>query len=140
MANQATPALLHRFLGIGLVTVMAVFFGLRARGIPEALVSAEASAAVAYIMCGLAALMAAVAMLVMRRRVPPRRLGQSEDDYWSRQEVVAAVLPIWFLMEGAGIVAAAGYLVTSDALAGVTAAIMVAGFWLSGPASFNRIT
>jgi len=140
MASQASPALLHRFLGIGLVVLAAVFFGLRSRGIPEVRPPGQVTSTLAYAMSGIGVLMAAVALLVLRRRVPASRHGQSEDQYWARPEVAAAVMPVWFLLEGASIIAAVGYLFTAAPVTAAAAGILMAAFWLNGPASFNRIT
>jgi hypothetical protein len=139
MATQASPALLHRFLGIGLLTLGAVFFGLRSGGV-ELLPPGPFSSTLAYILAGFSLVVAAVALLVLRRRVPARRPGQSEDQYWTRPEVVSAAMLVWFLLEGAGIVAAVGYLLTAAPIAAVVAGLVTAAFWFNGPTSFNRVT
>jgi len=139
MATQALLPLLHRFLGIGLVIVAVVFVGLRSFGIPEAFPPGQATETLAYVMSGVGMAMAAFAILVTRRRVPPRRPGQSEEQYWATQEVAMAVMPVWFLLEGAGIVAGVGYLLTAAPVTAVTAVILIVVYWWYGPASFTQV-
>jgi hypothetical protein len=138
MATQATLPLLHRFLGIGLVILAVVFVGLRYFDIPEAFPPGQATVTLAYGMSAAGILIAAFALLVTRRRVPPRRAGQPDEQYWATPEVAAAVVPVWFTLEGAGIVAAVGYLLTAHPVTAVTAAILITVYWLYGPASFTR--
>jgi hypothetical protein len=140
MATQASPALLHRFLGIGLVVLAVVFLVLRSRGVPAALPPGEVTMGLAYGMSAIGVVMAAAALLFMRRRVPVRRHGQSEEQYWARPDVLTAVLPVWFLLEGASIVAAVGYLMTAAPVTAVTAGILIGLSWLNGPASFTKVT
>lgn len=116
-----------------------MFAGLRSVGIPEALPPGPATLTVAYALSATGIVMATVAVLVMRRRVPGRTPGQSEEQYWARQDVAAAVVPVWFLLEGAGIVAAAAYLLTALPVAAAATAALVAAYWLNGPGSFTRI-
>ena len=112
---------------------------LRSRGIPEALPAGQATTTLAYGMCGMAIVMAVAALLFMRRRVPVRRPGQAEDQYWMRQEVVSAVIPVWFLLEGACIIAAVGYLMAAAPVTAVMAGVLMAVYWLNGPASFTKV-
>jgi len=138
MAAQATVPLLHRFLGIGLVLIVGLFLVLRQLGIPDALPPGTATRTLAYGLCGIGLVLAAVGRLVMRPRVPARRAGQSYEQYWGTPEVVSAALPVWFFLEGASIVPAVGYLLTAEPIAAVVAAVLVATFWLSGPQSMSQ--
>ena len=140
MATQASPALLHKFLGIGLGVVAVVFLVLRSRGIPEVLPPGPATTTLAYGMCAIGVVMAAAALLFMRRRVPVRRPGQSEEQYWMRPDVVTAVLPVWFLLEGACIIAAVGYLMTAAPVTAVMAGVLMGVYWLNGPSSLTKVS
>lgn len=138
MPPQTVLPMLHRFLGIGLVILAAVFLVLRSRGIPAPLTDGEATVTLAYVMSGLGLAMMAFALLVSRKRVPQRLPAQTEPSYLATPEVAAAVMQVWFLLEGAAIVAAVGYLLTAQPVAALTGAILIGVFWLYGPASLSR--
>jgi hypothetical protein len=53
-----------------------------------------------------------VALLVFRRRIPSRPFNQSVEDYWSVNAVRSSSIVLWALLEGAGLFAAVGYLLT----------------------------
>ncbi len=130
--------MLHRFLGIGLIILAAVFLVLRSRGIPDALTDGEEAVTVAYLMSGVGLAMMAFALLVSRKRVPQRLPAQTEPSYLATPEVAATVMHVWFLLDGAAIVATVGYLLTAQPVTALTAAILIGVFWLYGPASFSR--
>lgn len=83
--------------------------------------------------------MMAFALLVSRKRVPQRPPAQTEPSYLATPEVAAAVMRVWYLLDGAAIAAAVGYLLTAQPVAALTAAILIGVFWLYGPASFSRL-
>ena len=64
---------------------------------------------------------------------PDRSPGQSVDEYWSTPATVASIMTVWFLLEGAGTIAAVGYFFSEPA----TGAAIVA-FWLCGPNVFAK--
>src|SRR5688572_15941833 len=90
--------LLHTFLGIGLVLVVAALAIARQGG---ALGLASPSPTIAYAFAGVSVLLAALALIVFKPRVPDRRPEQSVAQYWSTPAVVTRVFPVWFLLEGA---------------------------------------
>ena len=139
---MATPAatvpLLHRFLGIGLVMVATVFVALGFVGIAPLLPREGASPVIAYAMSGVAVVLGVVALLFLKPRVPDRKPGQSVEQYWSAPEAGARVLPVWFLLEGAGMTSAIGYLLTGEPVALIVAVLAITAFWLCGPNTFDR--
>lgn len=135
--SQANPALLHWFLGIGLVLVVAALVTARQMGIGTG--DADASMrTVGYALAAVSFVQAAVALLLLKPRVRARGPGQSPAQYWADRNVAAAAFRVWFLIEGAGIIAAVGYFLsgvpTAAALAGLSAAV----FWLNGPRAFEK--
>lgn len=60
----------------------------------------------------------AFAVIVFRRRIPSRPSNQSIQDYWSSAEVRGASVILWALLEGAGLLAGVGYLLTGRLVAG----------------------
>jgi hypothetical protein len=139
---MATPAatvpLLHRFLGIGLVMVATVFVALGFVGIAPLLPREGASPVIAYAMSGFAVVLGVVALLFLKPRVPDRKPGQSVEQYWSAPDAGARVLPVWFLLEGAGITSSIGYLLTGEPVALIVAVVAITVFWLCGPNTFDR--
>src|SRR5688572_28089632 len=109
----ATAPLLHRCLGIGLVMMAAVMSFLRYRGLAPAL-PPDSIRLIAYALSGFSVVLVAVALVVIKPRVPDRRPQQSVEDYWSTPEVDGKAFLVWFLMEGAGMMAAVGYLLTGQ--------------------------
>jgi hypothetical protein len=82
-ANQkaATPATLHLFLGIGLVTLSLTFFVLRYLGF-QVMPHDGITRAVAYVLSGLSVVLAALALVIFKPRgvlVYARSGGQNHD-------------------------------------------------------------
>lgn len=113
------------FLGIGLILLATVSGVLTYIGIVPLSPPDGATPVIAYTLSGFGVVLAAVALVVLKPRVPDRRSGQSVEEYWSTPEVGAKVLPIWFLMEGAGTMATVGYLVTGEPLSAVTMGLAI---------------
>jgi hypothetical protein len=129
---RAPVLLLHRFLGIGLAAIAAGAVVLRYFGF-KSLPDDNAAQVVAYTLSGVAIVLAALAFLVFKPRVPDRAPGQSFDQYWATPEVAAKAMPVWFMLEGAGTLSAVGYLLTGEPVTAVTAGLANAAYWLSGP-------
>ena len=136
--QHANAPLLHRFLGIGMTLLAAVFVGLLAFGIGPLLKETEGdSSLLGYMIAGLAVIIIAVARLVLKPRVPERRLGQSALEYWSSTETAGRIVLVWFLLEGGSILAAIAFLLTGLPAAGIVMAAGIALFWLTGPNAFG---
>ena len=132
-----TVSLLHRFLGIGLVAVATVLLTLRYLGIAPLLPPDSASTVMAYAISGMSVVMAMVALLFLKPSVPERKPGQSVEQYWSSPEGGAKALPVWFLLEGAGMTASIGYLLTGEPVSLIVSAVAITAFWLCGPSVFD---
>lgn len=91
---------------------------------------------VAYVFPGASIALLAVSFLVFKPRVPQRSMGEPVEQYWSTPQVVAKALPIWFLMDGAGIIAAIGYFLTGEPVSALVAGLAIVAFWLTGPNVF----
>lgn len=132
-----TAPLLHRSLGIGLVMMAAVMAFLRYRGVAPTL-PPESITLILYTLSGLCVVLMAVALFVVKPRVPDRRPQQSVEEYWSTPEVGAKALLVWFLMEGVGTMAAVGYLLTGQPVTVVAMVLAIVAFWLCGPNMFAK--
>src|SRR5262245_16436733 len=130
------PRRLHLFLGIGLVGLAAAFFLLHLLGIAEMQADDAFLRWIGYGFAGAVFALIAVVFVVFKPRVPGRETGQSVEEYWRRPEVSGAVLLVWFLLEGAGVLAAVGYRLTGQPLSAVVMILAVVTFWLCGPGYF----
>jgi hypothetical protein len=92
----------------------------------------------AYFFSGLSVVFAALALVIFKPRVPDRSPGQSVDEYWSTPEVVARIMPVWFLLEGAGTMAAVGYFFTGEPVSAIAMGATIVAFWLCGPNTFAK--
>jgi|SRR5687768_11272237 len=131
----ATAPLLHRSLGTSLVLVAAVLLVLRYRGLAPTL-PPDSITLIAYTLSGFCAVLVAVALFVIKPRVPERRPHQSVEEYWSTPDVGTKVVLVWFLMEGAGMMAAVGYLLTGEPVSALAMGLAIVAFWLCGPNLF----
>jgi hypothetical protein len=77
-----------------------------------------------------------VALLVLKPRVPVRRTSQPVEAYWS--SVTGTILPMWFVMEGAGLLAIVGYLLGGETVAAIAIAVSIGTFIWYGPKAFAK--
>ena len=111
--------LLHAALAGGLAlagVVFALSVAVLKGPLGDAPIPAVAFAAVALAQIG-------VALAVFRPRIPARRFDQSAEDYWSSSEVRGRSVVVWALLEGAGLFAAVGYVLTGGIAAAAVALI-----------------
>src|SRR5688572_33348705 len=92
----ATAPLLHRSLGTSLVLVAAVLLVLRYRGLAPTL-PPDSITLIAYTLSGFCAVLVAVALFVIKPRVPERRPHQSVEEYWSTRDVGTKVVLVLVL-------------------------------------------
>jgi len=137
-ATPATIPLLHRFLAIGLVMLAAVLVGLRHLTLTPMLPDDNVPQLVAYAMSGLSLALAAVAYFILKPGVPERPPGQSVADFWSTPEVATKAMSVWFCLEGAGTISAAGYYLTGEPVCALAAVLGIVAFWSCGPNVFAK--
>ena len=136
-APPANAPLLHRLLGIGLVLLAAVFFVLTIVASHRSCGRQQPCADCVHVVrVGRRA--GAVALLFFKPRVPERRPEQLVEKFWSMPEVSAKVSLVWFLMEGAGVLAGVGYLLTGEPVTALVMALAIVAFWLCGPNAFAK--
>ncbi len=135
---RATAPLLHRFLGIGLMLLAAAAGALKLAGAVPLLPPDEATALLGPSFAAIAAALIVMVWLVFKPAVPGRRPGQSVDAYWTDQNVLAKVMRVWFLAEGAGVLSLVGYFVTGSSIVAAAAAVAIVSFWLCGPSRFAQ--
>jgi len=79
---------------------------------------------------------AVLAFISMRRRLPERRAGESEDQWWQANLPVA--LTLWATAEGAALIGAIFYLVNGSPTALAATALGLALLAFSTPAALVR--
>lgn len=136
----ATIPMLHRFLGIGVTLLLAIFSWLGTMGIAPLLRDdPETARTIGYAGLATVGVVIASALLVLKPRVPRRTPGQSADQFWATPANAQPAQLVWFALDGAAVTAAITYLLTADVVAWVIAALAAAIFWMNGPQSFaNR--
>jgi hypothetical protein len=127
---QAVP-LLHRFLLTGLVVLTGVLALLRWQGIAP--LPPGDSEVIGYTFAALSIVLVLISLLLFKPRIPGRKPQQSIEQYWSAPEVTQSVLVMWFLMEGAGLLAAIGFFLSGEPAPIASLAIALVVFWLNGP-------
>ena len=130
--------MLHRFLGIGVAILAAVFIVMTVLGSAPLLADDESAAIIGYGLCGIALAMVAVAIVVFKPRIPGRRPGQSVEQYWADLEAVSKIMPLWFLLEGAVVLACIAFLMVGGPVALVTMGLTMAAYFLNGPEQLAR--
>ncbi len=128
------PPVLHRSLLTGQLILTGVMVVLRS-GDTGAQSSAD-NQMLGYGFSALSLVLVAVALLLLKPRVPPREARQPIEEYWS--SVTSTILPMWFVMEGAGLIAIVGYFLTGQTVAAAAIAISIAAFIWYGPKAFEH--
>jgi hypothetical protein len=136
--TPATLPVLHRILGIGLMTTTVVFLALRYLDIPPTLPHDRVMPVIGYTLSGLGVVIAAVALFVLKPGVPDRSPGESVEQYWSRPEIGPKVMMVWMVLEASGVMAGTGYLLTGKPVTGIAAGAVIGAFWVCGPNVFAK--
>ncbi len=131
--NQDNPVLLHRVLGLGLViTGLALIV---ARGYAGD--AGPDMTLFEYGLSALSAVLAGLALVVLKAQVPDRRPSQSVAAYWADPKVSRSAQLFWFILDGAGIVAAVGHFLSGGPIPAVVWLTVTGAFWMNGPSAFE---
>ena len=123
---------LHRSLLTSLLLVTGVLVVLRSGDTGASPLGANHL--LGYLLSALSFTLVGVAVLFLKPRVPVRRERQPEEEYWS--SVTGTILPMWFMMEAAGVIAVVGYFLTGMTVAAVAIAVSIGLFIWYGPKAF----
>jgi hypothetical protein len=129
---------LHLYLGLGLLIVSGVFLFLRLMDVAPLLGGDRVGEMLGYVLSGVGVVVIGVAVLVFKPKAPERRSVQRVEDYWADPEVVKTVPLIWFLLEGATMIAAIGYLLSANAVPAIVTLAGLTAYWLNGPNVFAK--
>ena len=121
---------LHRSLVTGLLLLTGVMVVLRSGDMDPS----SDNQMLGYLLSAASFLMLAMAVLFLKPRVPARKPHQLVEEYWS--SATPTILPMWFVMEGAGMAAIVGYFLTGETVAALAIGISIAAFIWYGPKAF----
>jgi len=122
--------ILHAALAIGL-SVVAATFVLVLRSLGPLLTTTPL---IGYATVGLGLANLAVVVGFFRPRIPQRPVDQLPDEYWATTEARAAVIVIWAMIEGAGLISLVGYLLTGSVVPAAVAALAIVTLIVLRPA------
>ena len=125
-------------LGIGQVLVAAGLVIARFAGLGGAESTDDNVTVIGYSMSVISLVMVVVSLGFLKPRVPERRPGQSVAQFWADPVVTSRATLVWFLLEGAAVIAAVGYFLSGMAFPPVMIAVAIGAFWLVNPNSFAR--
>ncbi|HET8625526.1 MAG TPA: hypothetical protein VFM14_18340 [Gemmatimonadales bacterium] len=103
---------LHRSLVAGVALLLVVFVLLKYRGLVPFLTLEAGRTLIAFVLAGAGLASVLVGLLIMSPRVPRRPVGQTEQIYLDRDDVIARALLVWALCESGGGIAAVGFALT----------------------------
>ncbi len=90
------------------------------------------------VLAGVGAATLAGALAVLRPRVPARCSEESPEVYWAEATTRAAAIVLWATVEGGGVVASVGYLLTGALAPAVVAAFAIAALLSLRPARLQE--
>ena len=125
---------LHLALTLGLTLCGVVLWVMRRTQEVPALV--PASIGIALTVAAIAAIV--VAVTVLRPRVPPQAPDLTPDLYWADATVRMTALILWVAVEGAGLLAAVGYLLTGATACAIALVIAIVTLATLGPRRFEQ--
>lgn len=137
MASTPAPVLLHRTLGLVVLTLAAGCAALIYAGIIPLMNDPDATRLLGYVFASIPLVAIALVLGLLKPRVPSREAWQSVDDYWGVPEVSNLASVIWFMLEGSSVLAAVGLLLTGKQEVAGSLALAVACYWWLGPWAFS---
>ena len=75
-------------------------------------------------------------LMFLKPLVPRRGAGKPLAAYWADPAVAPTALRVWFILEGAGVVASVSYFLGGGLIAAALIVLTVAVYWMNGPGVF----
>jgi hypothetical protein len=123
---------LHRSLLTGLLMLTGIMIVFTSGALGRRPV--DGNQTLGYALSALSVALVAGALLVLKPRVPVRHPRQPVEEYWS--SVMSTILPLWLVMEAAGLLAIIGYFMGGQAIAAVAIGVSIGAFIWYGPNAF----
>jgi hypothetical protein len=121
--------ILHASLVLGVILVGVVFFFVL-RTIPP---SFPRASILSFVTAGLGLGNLAAALALFRSKIPRRSADQTPDDYWTSAEARGIAIVTWAIIEGGGLVAWVGYLLTGTPVPAGVGVLAIAALILVRP-------
>ncbi len=126
-------------MAIGATLMFLMFLGMKGVGVvPLLREDPEFTRTLGYVLAGVVVSILAVALLILKPRVPQRTPGQSVEQFWATRASADKARLVWFIHDGAAVLANVSYVLTGEIVAAVVAAITIALFWMNGPNAFAK--
>lgn len=127
-----TVRIIHAAFAGGVAFVaLGVHLGLRPQLKPEPLESS-----IVNVIVGLSLLVSAVALTLLRGRVPKKSTNESADLFWTRASLPALVS--WAALEGGGLLAVVAYFLSGSTWALAAIGVALFGLLVISPGHFER--
>src|SRR5262245_48746547 len=136
---SANTAQLHRLLGAGLLMISGVALALTYFGVAPLRPADELTPVIAYALAIVAFSLLAASFFVLWPRVPRRPPEMAVEEFWAKPEMGGKAILIWFLVEGGGVLATVGLLLTSHPAPAIAMALSIAAYWSCGPERFTKV-
>jgi hypothetical protein len=134
--NPPVAPILHRSLLTGLLMLSVVMVVFKSAGMGPQFAGEGGMLTLAYTLSALSFVLVGVAVLFLKPRVPGRGPRQPVEEYWP--SVTGKVLPVWFVMEAAGMSAIVGYFLTGHTITAVAIGVSIGAFIWCGPNAFAK--
>jgi hypothetical protein len=138
-AVSANTSQLHRLLGAGLLVISGVALALTYFGVAPLRPADQLTPVIAYALAIVAFSLLGVSVFVLWPRVPSRPSGMSVEEFWAKPAMGGKAILIWFLVEGGGVLATVGFLLTSHPATAIAMALSIAAYWSCGPERFTKV-
>jgi hypothetical protein len=125
--------IMHVALVAGLVTAASVFFFLRQGNASRF----SMGSSFGFSLAAIALALVTIAVAFLAPRIPPRSDQEAPDVYWQRKEISGAAVILWTLIEGAGLLAWIGYLLTGIWAPAGVGVLAIAALALVRPGRFE---
>ena len=135
-ATSASVTQLYRALAMGLLLVSGASLALGYFGIGPVLLDDTVPLAIAYAPSAIAGALVVVGVFVLAPRVPTRSPMTSVNEFWSNPEMGGKAVVVWFLVEGGGMLAAVGYLLTRHPSSAFVIGLSIAAYYWCRPERF----
>ncbi len=135
VSNTRAMRVIHLALTVGLTLCgVMLFIVRRVEQLPELVQGPFVGTALTV--AAIAAVV--VAVTVIRPRVPPQAPDQTRDMYWGDATVRTTALVLWAVVDGAGLLAAVGYLLTGATAPAIALALAIVALATLGPRRFEQ--
>lgn len=128
--------MIHRALLSGLLVISAAFlFIALGRHNAPLMTAGDTTSLVGDVLAACGIMLIVLGLFILKPRVPLRSSGEDDAAYW--RMAIGPVIVVWAVVEGSGIIAAIGALLTRSPAPALAVAIAIGCLILLGPSHFE---